>query len=1019
MDVVGTALGGAAEVKSVLLTETTANFTPVEVYNITEELRTVKITSVIADDSVVTRVPLPVRQVDITEVKSIFDITTIKRGSTTVIVDEPETTFLIRFTDSIYSRFSCPDVILAYKPSLIMHRVEVVFSMLKEYCCNLVTTVPVYATTYGDIPIKAVDLSKFNGRDMDTLANNLFFEQETSAAIRQNKITYVKKKATLLPFNFGDDVSNSDAERLNMYHSYTVPYSDIELALYKLADRLLVTQYCHPTVVYKYLQRRAPPFLTIDDAIAAKLIRAGSGVLMPRPVLELLDYSLIYLSPLALYRLAVRLSAKVSIKLSVRIVTEVQRSLSEVISVSSNVSNAATSALVRMNVNGIQTITQFVARSMLNPNFSYAHISALTLECFDSFIYGSCLLLLQALLPPSAILASDRISINNRLAYYIMKYIARNVTVDRLITNNVIPAMYNKNAWQTDTVDYLVNIYSNIFQGEAEVYNILRAYFRNNNANVAAAILIPADQTAYKVAETQAISLPYLFGAPITAMLPDTRLLDFKRNLDLPDRSPILITTVEHNNIIGMDNLNHKADVIRMLYLGNFNVTPPLWIRNATTNKAFLAKLLDSIPNLEGIYESVLANTYANAINIYCDTEYHPEIPVDWKLHYTLDPNDFLFAIFGIVPQYQVFTEAIPDFFQGSEDILILQLIQSAYYSLRHKLGHDPVDLFHLDDILQVVSRIVSVICQKDVNAKIYFTDSPHSESFSKPMWDRFIRRPIANELPPLYKVIFDEVDIVYNMLSELDALLPIVERFFIVKNSGWVARGSPATILAASSLHMQQLRIKHTIGSFNDAVRLRESSRRADTTSYTTELDMMFNDLVAVSSGEFTYTTDNGVSLFRGGYVECIQVNMRARYKLKLIKEDGSYSSSETIEKLTFNDFVNFIYKHRSDSYPPIYEIPITLGLNDLAETTSTAMKRNTAAVDVYFQKYTGSQIIIPIDDVHIQQISSFDDLRNRFQGDITTRDKPFEIWNDMHVSYIPIGVHGVLFEPIAEQPL
>nr|ADN64798.1 major core protein [Homalodisca vitripennis reovirus]ADN64801.1 major core protein [Homalodisca vitripennis reovirus] len=1015
MDLTGTALGGAGDVKSVLLTESSSHFTPVEVYNISEDLKTVKITAVIADKSTVSRVPLPVSFVSAKDVERVFKIIPLRIGSTSMIIDTPRVVFLLMYNESIYDDFMQIKNVPAFEPSVTMHRVEAVFSLMQKYCCSMLDGVPTYSTTVADIPVKAVTMSEFGDRDMDELANYLNTEYEILSAQAQNRALYVRSAAIDVPFPFGDDLNNADVERKNNYHQYRVPFHSLELALYQLAGELLRTQYCHPTVALEFLRRRAPPFLTVEDSVAERMMRAGSGVLMPRPVMELLDYTLVYRSPLALSRLATRLSSKISIKLHMRMVTEVQKTISDMLGVSSSTSTLSTSSIQSLNLIGVENLTLYMARSLLNPNFAYAQISELTGLAFEDFVYGSCLLLIQAMLPPSAILASDRIMINNRLAYFLIRYIAMPATYDRLTANNVVPHYYNHDRWQITTVDYLVAIYTNLLAGERRLNEVIRLYFRGQVPVAVNAINIPAAQTAYKIDERQSISAPYLFGAPINAMAPDTRLLEFKNGLNLPPRSPILPTNIEGANVISLQNLMNKVDVINAIYLSGFGrETPSMWIRNASINTAYLTKLISDVSNLSAIYEAVLANTYANAINVYCDTEYHPEIPLNWKIPYTIKPKDFLFAVFGLIPMYQLSTEAVPDFFAGSEDILILQLIQAVYRMLGQRLGADPTQYFHLEEVLSSISRIVSILTHTSVDVKIYFTDSPHSLTFNKPIWDRFIRRVEQAQLPPLYDIIFQQISNVYTLLQGMQDLLPICDYFYIARNCGWVARGSSESIIAATSIYSNQAVVQSEINSFTDACNLRLRARRVDNVSLTTDLDDMFYNLSSISSDEFVRSDARGRTQLRVAAVPVIKVNMRARYVLNIRTEDGNMLRKPEIKKMMYSDFIDFLMKHQKEPHAPIIEIPITIGLNNIGATTSTAIRSDSKTVDEYFKAYLGAQVVIPMDAIVIEQLGSFDELRNKLSNNVVTRDKTWEIWNDVEASYVPIGNHPVQLDPI-----
>nr|P22472.1 RecName: Full=Outer capsid protein P3; AltName: Full=Core protein P3 [Rice dwarf virus (isolate Akita)]1UF2_A Chain A, Core protein P3 [Rice dwarf virus]1UF2_B Chain B, Core protein P3 [Rice dwarf virus]CAA38440.1 structural core protein [Rice dwarf virus] len=1017
MDSTGRAYDGASEFKSVLVTEGTSHYTPVEVYNILDELKTIKITSTIAEQSVVSRTPIPLSKIGLQDVKKLFDINVIKCGSSLRIVDEPQVTFIVSYAKDIYDKFMCIEHDSAYEPSLTMHRVRVIYSMLNDYCAKMISEVPYESSFVGELPVKSVTLNKLGDRNMDALAEHLLFEHDVVNAQRENRIFYQRKSAPAVPVIFGDDLEPAVRERANLYHRYSVPYHQIELALHALANDLLSIQYCHPTVVYNYLSSRAPNFLRLDDQVSLKLTSAGIGTLMPRPVVQLLDYDLVYMSPLALNNLASRLLRKISLHLVMQMVTAVQQDLGEVVSVSSNVTNPASACLVRMNVQGVQTLAVFIAQSMLNPNISYGMISGLTLDCFSNFIYGACLMLFQALIPPSALTARQRLDINNRFAYFLIKCHATQATTARLVANQVIYPVDAIDQWQSNGRDVLVAIYNNLLPGELVLTNLIQTYFRGNTAQQAAEILIPADQTSYGANETRALSAPYLFGAPINMLAPDARLSTYKRDLALPDRSPILITTVEGQNSISIENLRHKTGLIRAMYLNGFVTQPPAWIRNANSNTALLSRFLDATPNLLGIYEAILANTYANAVNVYCDSVYRADIPIEWKLHQSVDPQDLLFGVFGIVPQYQILNEAVPDFFAGGEDILILQLIRAVYDTLSNKLGRNPADIFHLEEVFKVIEEIVSVLVQQKIDVRKYFTESMRSGSFSKPRWDNFLRRPVAQRLPNLYSVIMTQADHVYNYMTQLTHIIPITDCFYIVKNSGFVDRGSTGPVIASSSVYENVLKVVHTIADFDAANALRLQRRRVDNTSYTDSLSDMFNGLRSISSSEFVRSV-NGRSVFTEGRIDAIKVNMRAKFDLQFITEEGGYSKPPNVKKLMFSDFLSFLDSHKSDYRPPLLTVPITIGLNNLGETNSNTLRMRSEAIDEYFSSYVGAQILVPINVVDTRVYTEFSELRNFFTGDVVIRDDPFDVWDGVKATYIPIGVHGVRLDPNGDQP-
>nr|AAS66757.1 major core capsid protein [Rice gall dwarf virus] len=1015
MDVTGAPYSSGLNVRNVLLTESTSTFTPIETYNVQDDIRTIRISAKIAEESVVSRVPLPVSFKPISEITKLFDIIPISRGSTTSIVEHPQTSFMIKLRDNTFSDYACLDHLVAFEPALILHRLKMLFSILGKYASSIISEVPTLDVMIDNAQVTVIDMSKFDDRNMNTYAERLPRDIEVYAAKQDILKQYVRTSVNETPITFRDDLPIPVRERPTLYRRYIVPFTPVELSLYNMALQMLDLQYCHPLIVYKYLQDRAPPFLVVNDQIGLEMLSAGDGELLPRPVMEVLDYSLVYSSPLALNNLGSLLMSRIKTSIKVRSINEVSSSLSEIVNASSTVSNSASSAIANMNVAGVETIAAFIIRSVLNPNISYAIIGKLDLDAFNDFIYGTCLLLLQAITPPSAIAAMSRVRINNALAYFLLRYICPQPVYTRLLQNEIIPSLTNTLEWSSVDRDILAAIYSNLFVADGRIWNLVSRYYREVPPEEVTQVSVPARDTSYGINETRGISLPYLFGDAITEMRPDNRLNDYKQRLNLPPRSPILIANPMRNNVVDLNNVNVKMDFIMDLYdQNNFVKSPAQWVRNSASNSALLAKFRDSVSNITGILENVLSNAYSNAVNTYCDSVYRAGVPLNWKYRVVIDPKDMMFVIFGVCPRYVLMGDSIPDFFAGSEDILILQLVRAIWEVMSNHMGNVPTRFFRMEDVQKDLSEMVSIILSKKIDVTRYFTDDMRSTTFSKEAWERFIARQVGEELPPLYRTILDQVETINNYMDQMMAIMPIVDHFYVVRNSGIAARGSVNPILAATTLNLNQINTTMIIRDWSELVRLVMTQERVDLNTSHSLFEAEFYKLSEIASNEFVRSNERGESEPHFTDVEAIRVNMYARYELKIYKEQGEFSKPTKLNKVMHEDLTSFVKSNIGKLYPPVFTIPIDIMLNDLGECTSTKTRMRSFKVDEYFKCFTGAQVIIPLDYVNLEHVGSIQDLQVMFNGSVSVRIKPWIIKENFDVNYVQTGNHEVLIDPL-----
>nr|QXV86590.1 major core protein [Reoviridae sp.] len=808
------------------------------------------------------------------------------------------------------------------------------------------------------------------------------------------------------------DVDPNLRDSLRDYSLQIVPLSPIQRQCLNVALRLFNQQYYHPSLMLNEIRRILPNNVEISND-TNRLIheKCHPRVRVARFQYGFRRFNHMYLWPGTADELRSIINGLIDIRVEIKNQGVVLQGLNQILRISNVASKQGDDISTFINSMDIIPILSAIIKTWINVNLYIVNFSIPVDVVSRSFYSMLSILMTMRLIPASVVPLSTRIRINNVFAIFIMKHVVRREI--HIEDFPLLPQDINSPLWASTDVDFLAIVANAIYQvlpapRRATLRIFFDSYFqgqfnriahvyvrrtRNGDERIPASTILPwlngLDSYEYDTIQGPEMLLrERLFGNQAGPILP-TNMEDVTQ-MDVP-----VLTAIRAVRGL-LDSIPRNV---------NDGVGFPTSYPNRELCTAILNELEESAPGaFRQLYYIYRENLIKFSLSPASDSRVAPDMSIKNKKWLTIPLRTVLSIPFLLSPRSDELEIAMPQYLMNLTILARSEFFIGVYRVVDQMARVLPPNGFEAagDERIRL-RRTERLEISKLLTARILgdegfdplgeFLGSSYTQGELIQMLDTMPQNEPISERVRMY---FDTIAEVNTIIRPLFIPTLMFDHFFIVRNAGafhLTNRYITPPLMGTSTVSRAQI---HTVRTIQNLSTLRNELNAPESFNGVL-LDVNpfrrdFRELRKISSEELIYPQP------LRPMIDAIRVNVPIKIVLNVIKVSDLTKMSLSHRGATFEDMSrSYIDIANSLATAELLEVPVTIVVNDLGSSERSWAVPITALYDE-FTKLTGSEIIVPLEDVMDShrfnfQVMPVEEFITYVAAPIPVRKTPFDI--------------------------